>query len=376
MAGTISPQPTVGGNVSPGPTASEPTTGGTSINPEPSTSSPTGNTTEPTSSGGTSTNPVDDTSTTGSGGGEGSGETGDEDAGATFDPTSNDETTLTDDTTSTDDTPPDETTSDEPDGPNPSPGCGKSARPTDGKVYVAGESWLLFPESYDGNTPLPVLWGFHGCGMGNRGDATRTEYTDATRNTPFQSEYVVAIPISSDAGGCWNYNTDIARVKRLYDELTNNHCVDMDRMFATGHSSGAYFAVALLEAGHAADAAYLNFRGMAPVAASPVVNHSTPMPVLYMENPADTERSDNNASTVVQGFRNANMCSDTTQPYAGADGCTSSSGGAQVNPNCVIYDGCSQPTVWCSHDDQSYGTTGHGIPCFASQAMHDFFSSL
>lgn len=301
----------------------------------------------------------------------GTGGLGNEDAGAS------DDTALTDDTTSTDDTAlTDNTTSDEPDGPTPSPGCGSSGRPNEGKVYVAGESWLLFPESYDGNTPMPVLWGFHGCGQGNRGDASRTEYTDATRNTPFQSEYVVAIPISSDAGGCWNYNTDIVRVKRLYDDLVNNHCVDMDRMFATGHSSGAYFAVALLEAGHAADAEYLNFRGMAPVAASPVNNHSTPMPVLYMENPEDTERSDNNASTVVNGFRTANMCSDTTRPYEGVDGCNSSSGGAPVNSGCIAYEGCTHPTVWCSHDDQAYERTGHGIPCFASQAMHDFFESL
>src|SRR5690606_38825496 len=239
--------------------------------PEPSASNPTGSTTEPTPPADTSTEAEDDTSTMGTGG------TGGENTGATDDMTSIDDTTSFDDTTS-----------DEPGGPNPSPGCGSSSRPNEGKVYVAGESWLLFPESYDGNTPLPVLWGFHGCGEGNRGDATRTEYTDATRNTPFQSEYVVAIPISSDAGGCWNYNAAIVLVKQLYDDLITNHCVDMDRMFAPGHSSGAYFAVATLEAGHAADAEYLNFRGMAPVAASPVNNHSTPMPVLYMENPEDT----------------------------------------------------------------------------------------
>lgn len=259
---------------------------------------------------------------------------------------------------------------------NASPGCGNSGRPGDGTVYVAGESWLVFPESYDGNTPFPVLWGFHGCGSGNRGDASRTEYTDATRNTAFESEYVVAIPLSSDAAGCWNYNTDINRVKALYDELVNNYCVDIDRMFATGHSSGAYFSVALLEAGHTADAAHMNFRGMAPVAASPVNNHSTPMPVLYMENPNDSERSDNNAPTVVGGFRSANGCAETSQPYDGAEACNSSSGGAQVNAGCISYDGCDQPTVWCSHNDQSYGTTGHGIPCFAAQAMDDFFKSL
>lgn len=264
----------------------------------------------------------------------------------------------------------------EPGGANPSPGCGASGRPADGRVYVDGQSWLVFPEAYDGNTPMPVLFGFHGCGSGNRGDASRTEYTDFIRNTVFASEYVTAIPISSDAGGCWNYDTDISRVLALYDDLVENYCVDMDRVFATGHSSGAYFSVALLTSNHSADAEHLNFRGIAPVAASPVNGHATPMAVLYMENPADTERADDNAPRVVEGFRGANGCSESTQPWDGANSCSSSSGGAMVDPGCTVYDGCSEPTIWCSHDDQAYGTTGHGIPCFAAQAMDAFFKSL
>lgn len=264
----------------------------------------------------------------------------------------------------------------EPGGTSPSAGCGSATRPDGGRVYVADESWLVFPESYDGNTPLPVLFGFHGCGSGNRGDATRTEYTDAIRNTAFESEYVVAIPISSDAGGCWNYDADIPRVRALYDELVSNHCVDTSRVFATGHSSGAYFAVALLTENHSADAEHLNLRGMAPVAASPVGNHTTPMPVLYIENPADTERNDDNAPTVVAGFREANGCAEATAPWDGAEACNSSSGGAMVDAGCIAYDGCSEPTIWCSHNDQSYGTTGHGIPCFAAQAMDAFFKGL
>ncbi len=100
------------------------------------------------------------------------------------------------------------------------------------------------------------------------------------------------------------------------------------------------------------------------------------MPVFYMENPNDSERVDDNAATVVAGFRAANSCSDATSPYEGVESCNSSSGGAMVDPGCVVYEGCTYPTIWCSHDDQSYGTTGHGIPCFAAQAMDQFFKSL
>ena len=47
-----------------------------------------------------------------------------------------------------------------------------------------------------------------------------------------------------------------------------------------------------------------------------------------------------------------------------------------VDPGCIIYDGCTVPTIWCSHNDPSYSGTEHGVPCFAMKAMYDFFASL
>ena len=235
-------------------------------------------------------------------------------------------------------------------------------------------SWLLYPESYDGTTPMPVLFGFHGCGADNRGDASRTEYTDLTNGTAFESEYVRAVPISSDAGGCWNYNVDISRVKALYDELVTNSCVDLDRIFATGHSSGAQLIVQLLTASHSADAEHLAFAGVAPVAASDYGAIATPTPVMYIQNQYDQERK-SDGKDAVDRFVSGNGCGLSPTPISvpGA-GCQSS--GVSVDPGCVSYDGCAQPTIWCSHDDPAYAGTGHGVPCFAAQASDDFFKSL
>jgi polyhydroxybutyrate depolymerase len=254
-----------------------------------------------------------------------------------------------------------------------SAGCGKAGRPNEGKVYVANESWLLFPSSYDGSTPMPVVFGFHGCGGDNRGNASRTEYSDLTRNNVLGQDYVVAIPISADSGGCWNYNTDIGRVRKLYDTLVENYCVDTDRVFATGHSSGAQFIVQLLQGNNSADAEHLNFRGMAPVAAS-AYNHNTPSAVMYVQGQRDTVRNNSNGKDVVDDFVAANGCSQESAPYAGVDGCQSD--GTQVDPGCVEYSGCTKPTVWCSHNDPAYSGTSHGVPCFAAQAMDLFFKSL
>jgi polyhydroxybutyrate depolymerase len=257
--------------------------------------------------------------------------------------------------------------------PTPSAGCGKgSARPANGKLYVNGSHWFTFPSSYDGTTPLPVLFGFHGCGGGNRGDGTRSEYTDLTQNNVLGQDYVVAVPVSSDSSGCWNYNNDVSRVKAVYDELVNNYCVDTSHVFATGHSSGAQFILQLLQGNHTADAAYLNFRGVAPVAASSY-KHSTPMPVMYIQNQLDKERN-SSGKDAVDDFVAANKCSSETTPYEGVNSCQSS--GTQVNPGCIQYGSCEKPTVWCSHNDPQYNNTGHGVPCFHAQAMDRFFKSL
>lgn len=91
-----------------------------------------------------------------------------------------------------------------------SPGCGKDDRTNDRKVHVAGSG---FPSTYDGETPMPTPFGFRGSGGGNRCDASRNEYTDLTRSNVLGEEYVVAVPISSDTGGCWNCDNDIGRVR-------------------------------------------------------------------------------------------------------------------------------------------------------------------
>lgn len=258
----------------------------------------------------------------------------------------------------------------------PSAGCGTAQRPAGGKIYTANESWLLFPESYDGKTPFPVLFGFHGCGgaNGNRGDANRTEYTDLTNNTVFATEYVRAIPLSADAGGCWNYNNDIGRVKALYEKLTKEHCIDTSRVFATGHSSGAQFIVQILSGSRTADAAYFNFKGVAPVAASSYGPITTPTAVMYIQNIFDTVRN-SSGKDVVDQFVTGNSCSMSSTPLT-VDGAGCKSGNTTVDPGCIKYDGCKVPTIWCSHNDPAYSNTGHGVPCFTAKATHEFFKSL
>lgn len=249
----------------------------------------------------------------------------------------------------------------------PSAGCGKSGRPANGQVKVMGEKIIDFPASYDGMKPFPLLIALHACGNQN------TQWENLTRGSALETDYVRLMPNTTDSGQCWNnYNNNIQRVLAQYDDVKANYCIDENRIFGVGHSSGAQMLVNILS--HKSDAERLNFTGVAPVAADPF-NVALPIPVLYIAGKADSQRSANSAPNTMQKFRASNMCAETSKPYTAVQGCNSSDG-PQVNPGCIAYDQCSVPTIWCSHNDPSYSNTNHGVPCFAIKSMVDFFKTL
>lgn len=253
--------------------------------------------------------------------------------------------------------------------PKPSPGCGKGGRPSGGQVSVANTSLYMFPTGYDGTKPYPLLIALHACGNPN------TEFVSLTNGTPLETDYVRSFPNTPDSGQCWsNYSGDVSRILSQYDDVMNNYCIDQNRVFAIAHSSGAQMLVNILS--HKSDAQHLNLKGISPVAADPY-NVAIPMPVLYIDGQHDNQRSANSATDTVAKFRAANMCASTSQPYTSVMMCNSTdSGHPLVDPGCIIYDGCSVPTIWCSHNDPSYSGTEHGVPCFAMKAMSDFFAGL
>jgi poly(3-hydroxybutyrate) depolymerase len=235
-------------------------------------------------------------------------------------------------------------------------------------VQVANTSLYMFPTAYDGTKPYPLLIALHACGNPN------TEFVSLTNNTGFATDYVRSFPNTPDTGQCWsNYSGDVARILQQYDEVVNNYCIDQNRVFAIAHSSGAQMLVNILS--HKTDAQHLNLSGVSPVAADPY-NVAIPMPVLYIDGMMDNQRSADSAKNAVAKFRAANMCADTSQPYGAIAMCNSTQNGQLVNPGCIIYDNCTVPTIWCSHNDPNYNNTEHGVPCFAMKAMYDFFAGL
>lgn len=247
--------------------------------------------------------------------------------------------------------------------PAASAGCGKGGRPSGGTITVAGKHIYTFPADYDGTKPYPLVFGFHA--NGNPIDQIKT----LTEDSELPKQFVMAFPKSAGQG--WVLNTDRQHIQDVYDELLENHCVDTNRVFATGHSSGAQLIVQFMCADDE------RFTAIAPVASSVYCNGWDAIPTLLIHGRNDTERGstsqDADGKKDLAPYVSSNGCGMTTTPKT-VPGC--SSGGTQVMPGCVDYQGCSQPLTWCSHNDPFYSGTNHGWPCFASDLMYEFFSTF
>lgn len=222
---------------------------------------------------------------------------------------------------------------------------------------------ISFPPSHDGNTPVPVVIGFHAAGNPN------TQLESAFGST-LEGEYVLVFPKSAGSG--WDNNADGSKVDDIFSALDASVCYDRNRVFATGHSSGAQFIVQRLCAGES------RFSAVAPIASSVYCNSWDPIPALVIHGIGDAEReayglNDGDGEKDIVPYRTSNGCQESFT-MLDVEGCQS--GGTAVNPGCREFDGCSETTLWCQHDDPQYNNTHHGIPCFASRVIKDFFDSF
>jgi len=244
--------------------------------------------------------------------------------------------------------------------PQPSAVCGTGgASPS----FNLPNTLFSVPASYDGTTPLPVVLAFHAAGNPN------TQLQTILGNT-LQNDYIVFYP-KSDGNG-WSDGVDSPKVDAIFSALDATACYDKNRVFATGHSSGAQFIVQRLCAGEA------RWRAVAPVASSVYCSAWQPIPALVIHGIGDTERQaygldDGDGLKDIVPYRTSNGCQETYTEVP-VDGCNS--GGVQVDPGCRDFDGCSEPTRWCQHNDPQYGTSHHGVPCFGARVIKQFFDTF
>jgi len=244
--------------------------------------------------------------------------------------------------------------------PNPSAQCGRtSGQP----VLNLSNTIVTVPASYDGTKPVPVVIAFHAAGNPN------TQLRNILGPT-LQDDYLMIYP-KSDGNG-WSNGADASKVDAAFAALDASACYDQNRVFATGHSSGAQFIVQRLCAGES------RFRAVAPVASSVYCASWKPIPALVIHGIGDTERqayglNDGEGLKDIVPYRTSNSCQETSTPLDVA-GCNSQ--GTAVDPGCRSFNGCTEPTIWCQHNDPQYGTSHHGVPCFGARMIKSFFDGF
>jgi polyhydroxybutyrate depolymerase len=255
----------------------------------------------------------------------------------------------------------------------PSAGCMRQSA----QVTIPN-SLVGLPTGYTGTTPVSAVIAFHGAGNDN------TSIRNAFNNSDLAKKYLMVYPNSTSATTAnktgWNMQADKSRYLEVQAAISSQACVDENRIFATGHSSGAQFIVQLLCSGDA------DFDGIAPIASSVYCQQwqDGAVPSIIIHGVQDEERTkyglnDGNGMKDLQPYLKSNMCQSTSTPFdPDVSKCNNIQGidGMPFNDGCVDFNGCSVKTRWCNHNDPQYGTSNHGIPCFGVRAIYDFFESL
>lgn len=246
--------------------------------------------------------------------------------------------------------------------PSPSRGCSRPSAAAGEHRAVAGDletPYLLsLPPSYDAEHPVPLVFAFHGRTRSHR-SMHDTDSSGLAR--ALGSTYAVAY-VKSRGGGFdqpREQQDNLRLFDALYSQLLGQYCVDTERVFAVGHSSGAFFSELLTCARPG------RLRGIAAVAGSmPRPGCPGTSAALLIHGERDSVVTRSRGASARDHFLASNGCSSASSPVGSA--------------TCVRYEGCEQslPVEWCEHGEPTYQDTNHGWPSFASGEIARFFESL
>jgi polyhydroxybutyrate depolymerase len=240
------------------------------------------------------------------------------------------------------------------------PGQGNNVRQY--KVHI--------PPSYKPDVPTPLVFCIHGLGQ----DAVLFCVTGAALNTKSDSAgFILVMPNGYD--NSWNAGTccgnastaqldDVALFRAIYKEVGQHVNIDLDRVYATGLSNGAYMSYRL-----ACEAADI-FTAVAPGAGAIGTNDigggdnttsdftkcepSRPISVLDMHGTADPLIPFSLQAPTLAHMAMKNGCATSTvaatQPLSGGD------------TTCVSYDGCPSGIAVTGCSVQNGGHCWFGSP--------------
>jgi polyhydroxybutyrate depolymerase len=250
--------------------------------------------------------------------------------------------------------------------PTGSDGCGMPATAgvTPIVIDVEGterEYLLVVPEGYDPALPLPLVFAWHG--RGGTHELARAYFgIEAAAAGGALFVYPQGLPIEAMAGETgWDLapaGIDVAFFDGMLAATQSSLCVDVDRVFSTGHSFGAYMSNAL---GCFRPSA---LRAIGSVAGGPAFG--------------DCEPDERVAALLVHGSLDEIVPIDqgvlARDQLVERNGCGATSVPHDPEP-CVARDDCmpGYDVWWCEHEIPDL--QGHTWPSFAPTAIWGFFAS-
>jgi poly(3-hydroxybutyrate) depolymerase len=211
------------------------------------------------------------------------------------------------------------------------------------------------PRNYTPDTPLPVIFAWHG--MGGSGSVARSYFRiDSAVANRAIIVYPDGLPVNDGSTG-WDLNAtgiDVAFFDALLTYVSDNYCIDRDRVFSTGHSYGGMFTNAL--ACYRGDV----LRASAPVAGMP--------PSAYGRGVTCTG---NVAALIIHGENDPTV--DYTRGGIGGkdfwvaqNDCSTMIDPTPITPAaCLEYQDCQPdlPVVFCTHTEGHDWPTANGAGC-------------
>jgi polyhydroxybutyrate depolymerase len=225
------------------------------------------------------------------------------------------------------------------------PGAAYKPGTTTQHLTVAGKDRELLvhlpPEPKSG---MPLVVDFHGANSNMQQQAIYSGFDPLADRDGF----IVATPNGVDAAiRQWHFlgtQDDVNFAVAIVDELVKNACVDAQRVYATGISSGGAMTASL--ACQASD----TFHGFGPVAADfyipQICAKATPRPIIIFHGTADPVVP-YNGGKILTGGTPVQPAEQSAQRWATHNGCTSGPKETTLGTEVVRLDwsGCKEPVV-------------------------------
>ena len=160
------------------------------------------------------------------------------------------------------------------------------------------EYLIYIPESYDSNTPLPVLFAFHGWG----GYASNFVNTANFRELADSQDFIAVYPqgLVCDGGTAWNTGLpggdnkcdqdDFGFFEALVNQIGSDYNIDNNKVYTTGYSNGADFSYTLACYKSDLVTAMSSVSGLMPLEASNACTPTHPTSVIVFHGTSDNVR--------------------------------------------------------------------------------------